>query len=161
MSEHGMTRCQKYSEPMKSNPSPYRLPKETGLTMMRPIGRTSISISTVLSVSFAVILHLQVGSLIWHLVGLTEHFRITGVCDACRDRPQMTITGLLHLIQKGENRLLDVQRICSSCTGSAQGEPVQCVSIDCPWFFERKKAKRKVEFLTVLEEIIDGIEHDL
>lgn len=155
-----MMRCQKHSEQAMSNPSLYRLPKESNLTMM-PIGRISISISTVLSVSSAVIFHLLVSSSIWHLAGLRNIFRITGVCDACRDRPQTTITGLLHLIQKGENRLLDVQRICSSCTGSVQGEPIQCVSIDCPWFFERKKAERKAEYLTVLQEIIDGIEHDL
>ncbi|KAG1749999.1 uncharacterized protein EDB91DRAFT_1309620 [Suillus paluster] len=81
-----------------------------------------------------------------------------GICENCRRTPQETIPALLEQIRKGESRLLDAQRVCASCTSSANAEPFECINIDCPWLFDRKKAERKTEFLEGLGGIIDDLE---
>jgi DNA polymerase zeta len=65
---------------------------------------------------------------------------------------------LLEQIRKGEARLLDAQRVCASCTSTANAEPIECMNIDCPWLFNRKKAERKTEFLEGLGGIMDELE---
>lgn len=65
---------------------------------------------------------------------------------------------LLEQIRKGEARLVDAQRVCASCTSTANAEPIECINIDCPWLFDRKKAERKAEFLEGLEGIMEDLE---
>jgi len=84
-----------------------------------------------------------------------------GICDSCRDKSQTTTPELLRRISKGETRLMNTQRICESCTGSAPSEPIRCESIDCAWLFERKKAERKAETLVMLRELVNSIEPDM
>ncbi|KAL0951176.1 hypothetical protein HGRIS_007907 [Hohenbuehelia grisea] len=81
-----------------------------------------------------------------------------GVCGRCIRQPQTTITGLLNLIRKGEQRLTDVNRVCASCTGSAPLDAIECESLDCPWLYERKKAERRGEFLEVLQLLVQELE---
>jgi DNA polymerase zeta len=41
---------------------------------------------------------------------------------------------------------------------TANAEPIECINIDCPWLFDRKKAERKAEFLEGLEGIMEDLE---
>jgi len=84
-----------------------------------------------------------------------------GICDSCRGKAQTTIPELLRRISKGETRLMNTQRICESCTGSAPSEPIKCESVDCAWLFERKKAERRAEALGILRELLNNIELDM
>ena len=77
-----------------------------------------------------------------------------GLCEVCRAHPQETISGLLSRLHIAEDKLRDVQAICSSCCGVPAAEPVKCESLDCPWLYERKKVENKVEALDVVAELV-------
>jgi len=98
--------------------------------------------------------HFQSSKCLVHIAG-------SGICDSCLVQPQTTISELLRRISKGETRLLNTQRICESCTGSAPSEPIRCESVDCAWLFERKKAERKVETLVFLRELVNSVEAEV
>lgn len=83
---------------------------------------------------------------------------IPGICDACRANPQQTTSELLLRVRKTEGKLRNVQLICSSCCGTAPAEPIKCESLDCPWFFERKKVENKAEGLAAIEDLIQELE---
>lgn len=83
-----------------------------------------------------------------------------GVCYDCRSRRQTAIAGLLNRIRIDEKRLMDIQRICASCTGSSPAEPIQCISLDCEWFYARTKAEDKEEFLDLLNEMVDELDQN-
>ena len=87
-------------------------------------------------------------------VGLNGGSRAAGLCDVCRAYPQETISGLLSRLHIAEDKLRDVQTICSSCCGIPAAEPVKCESLDCPWLYERKKVENKVEALDVVAELV-------
>ncbi|EMD42049.1 hypothetical protein CERSUDRAFT_90650 [Gelatoporia subvermispora B] len=80
------------------------------------------------------------------------------ICEICLMDPQVAITGLLSRLKVTEDRLKDVQAVCSSCCGTAQAEPVHCESLDCPWLFERKKAEHKAETLAEVQDFVHELE---
>ncbi len=43
------------------------------------------------------------------------------------------------------------------CTLSEPLEPVRCVSLDCPWLFQRKKVEQQAEDIEVLQELIQAL----
>ncbi|PFH54484.1 hypothetical protein AMATHDRAFT_134471 [Amanita thiersii Skay4041] len=75
-----------------------------------------------------------------------------GLCDECQSAPQQTIANLGSQLQVEEERLKNLHLVCASCTTTAPGEPVECDSIDCPWFFARKKNEERMKSLLVNEE---------
>ncbi|KAG2366540.1 hypothetical protein BDR07DRAFT_1395782 [Suillus spraguei] len=81
-----------------------------------------------------------------------------GICGRCQRTPWETMPTLLNQMRKGEARLLDVQRVCASCASTANAEPIECINIDCPWLFDRKKAERRTEFLEGLQGIMKDLE---
>ncbi|KAF8846392.1 hypothetical protein BDN67DRAFT_940224 [Paxillus ammoniavirescens] len=81
-----------------------------------------------------------------------------GICENCYVHPQKTIPDLLRRLQKGERKLLNTHQICASCTSTAFAEPIECMNIDCPWLYERKKAERKTGFLEGLQTIIEDLD---
>ncbi|KAG8221660.1 hypothetical protein J3R82DRAFT_1944 [Butyriboletus roseoflavus] len=83
---------------------------------------------------------------------------LDGICEACHANPQVTIPNLLLRLRKGEQRLLDTQRICASCTSNASNEPNVCMNIDCPWLYERKKAEQKYGFLEGLRTLVEDLD---
>ncbi|KAG1783945.1 hypothetical protein EV702DRAFT_958561 [Suillus placidus] len=80
------------------------------------------------------------------------------ICESCRRTPRETMPTLLDQIRKGEAQLLDAQRVCASCASTANTEPIECINIDCPWLFDRKKAEGRTEFLEGLQGIMDDLE---
>jgi len=55
------------------------------------------------------------------------------------------------------NRLANSHLVCASCARTAPGEPVECDSLDCPWFFARKKADRQIEVMSIIERTYRGV----
>ncbi|OCH96164.1 hypothetical protein OBBRIDRAFT_816122 [Obba rivulosa] len=82
------------------------------------------------------------------------------ICEVCLSDPQIAITGLLFKLKIAENRVKNAHIVCSSCCGNAQAEPVKCVSLDCPWLFERKKAEHKVEALVEVQDFVHQLEEE-
>lgn len=74
------------------------------------------------------------------------------LCDSCRSAPQETATVLGYRMQAATHRLVDTHLVCASCVTSTPCEPVECDSVDCPWFFARKKAEKQAQFLSTVEE---------
>ncbi len=67
------------------------------------------------------------------------------ICPKClADRP----TSLLSLrtrLSDAERRLLDLQRVCQSCSGMAPLDEVKCDSKDCPVFYTRTRQKARLK----------------
>jgi DNA polymerase zeta len=64
------------------------------------------------------------------------------------------MSGLLSQVRISEKRLQTVHDVCTACTRSEPLEPVRCVSLDCPWFFQRKKVEKQAEDIEILQELI-------
>ena len=95
------------------------------------------------------------------LPNIEEHFlnpTFLGICEGCRMTPQETVSGLLSRLRIAEERLKTGYQICASCTESVPSEPIKCESLDCPWFFERKKAEVKAENAILIHTLLDGME---
>jgi DNA polymerase zeta len=61
-------------------------------------------------------------------------------------------------MQRIERRLQDTRAVCSSCAGLTETDPIECISLDCPWLFARKKVERKMDFAIHLRELVSQIE---
>ncbi|KAL4069612.1 hypothetical protein V8B97DRAFT_2024397 [Scleroderma yunnanense] len=83
-----------------------------------------------------------------------------GICEDCLINPQHAIPNLLRRLHKGEKRLLETHRICTTCTSNELAEPIECLNTDCPWLYERKKTERKTEFLEGLRSLIENLDFD-
>jgi DNA polymerase zeta len=57
-----------------------------------------------------------------------------------------------------EQRVLTAHQVCATCAGTAPGEPVECVSLDCPWLYARKKAEDRVEMVETMDIIVDELD---
>ena len=65
---------------------------------------------------------------------------------------------ILSQVRIAENRLVTAHRTCTMCTRSEPSEPVKCVSLDCPWLFQRKKVEQQAEDIEVLQGLIQALE---
>jgi DNA polymerase zeta len=68
------------------------------------------------------------------------------------------MSGLLSQVRTSEKRIQTVHDVCTTCTRSEPLEPVRCVSLDCPWFFQRKKVEKQAEDIEILQELIEGMD---
>jgi len=85
-------------------------------------------------------------------------YLLPGLCGRCRCTPAETMSGLLSQVRTSEKRLQTVHNVCTACTRSEPLEPVRCVSLDCPWFFQRKKVEQQAEDIEILQELVQGME---
>jgi DNA polymerase zeta len=83
---------------------------------------------------------------------------ISGLCERCCATPAETISELLSQVRIAENRIQTAHDVCTMCTGSEPLEPVRCVSLDCPWLFQRKKVEQQAEDIELLQELIVALE---
>ncbi|KAH9065755.1 hypothetical protein EDB87DRAFT_1593004 [Lactarius vividus] len=89
---------------------------------------------------------------------LCRSFSDEGLCEQCRCAPAETMSGLLSQVRISEKRLQTVHDVCTVCTWSEPLEPVRCTSLDCPWFFQRKKVEKQVEDVEILQGLIQRME---
>lgn len=83
---------------------------------------------------------------------------LSGLCKRCCTTPAETISGLLSQVRIAEQRLQTVHNVCTMCTRSEPLEPVSCISLDCPWLFQRKKVEQQAEDIELLQELIHSLE---
>ena len=79
---------------------------------------------------------------------------LSGLCENCSATPAETISGLLSQVRIAEKRVQAAHEVCRMCTQSEPLEPVRCVSLDCPWLFQRKKVEQQAEDIELLQELI-------
>ena len=85
-------------------------------------------------------------------------YLLPGLCEGCRRTPAETVAGLLSQVRVSEKRLQTVHDVCTACTRSEPLEPVRCISLDCPWFFQRKKVEKQAEDIEILQELIQEMD---
>ena len=64
---------------------------------------------------------------------------LRAICVDCIQRTEESMLVLRSRLNKEENRKVNLERVCRSCSGLAFGERVQCDSKDCPVFYTRKR----------------------
>ena len=84
-----------------------------------------------------------------------------GLCNGCFMASQETISNLGFRIRAREERLANAHRICGTCTSSSPEDPIQCESLDCPWFYSRRKAEEAMELVPILAELSDDLEKEM
>ncbi|KAF8898732.1 hypothetical protein BD779DRAFT_1485278 [Infundibulicybe gibba] len=85
------------------------------------------------------------------------HQPIAGICDECCADDQTSMTSLSFASHNSEKHLNDAHKICAACTGTSPAEPIRCESIDCAWFYSRKRAEIRMEFLDLRQMILDEL----
>ncbi|KAI1263341.1 DNA polymerase family B [Xylariaceae sp. FL1019] len=63
----------------------------------------------------------------------------SSICKRCRSKTPKSLVKLQTRLNKEETRLVDVHKICQSCSGIAPLDEVSCDSQDCPVFYTRMK----------------------
>ena len=84
-----------------------------------------------------------------------------GLCNGCFMASQETLSNLAFRIRAREERLADAHRICVTCTSSSPEDPIQCESLDCPWFYSRRKAEEAMDLVPILAELSDDLEKEM
>ena len=77
------------------------------------------------------------------------------ICPACQSAPSRSIHTLLSRLHLSEAQMLDVQRVCASCTGSRPDEEIKCDSIECSWLYQRRRAENEVARLRGIRKFIE------
>ncbi|KAF9056176.1 hypothetical protein BJ165DRAFT_1522121 [Panaeolus papilionaceus] len=83
------------------------------------------------------------------------------VCDSCQVFSQAALSNLAYRTNRREQRLKNSQLVCKNCTQAAPAEPISCESLDCPWFYARRRAEDEMEliplFMGLSEALEDGV----
>lgn len=95
------------------------------------------------------------GKLLTHWLGANYHLDL---CDSCYVSTQETIANLRFRIKSAEEQLVNAHRVCVTCTGSNLADPIHCISLDCLWFYARRKAEAGTEIILLIEELIEELE---
>jgi hypothetical protein len=80
-----------------------------------------------------------------------------GLCAECYEDPIGTYPVLMARLRDGEDKVKTSHVICQSCTGSQPGEPIECVSLDCPWLYERKRVQDHAEINENIRYLLDEL----
>ena len=71
---------------------------------------------------------------------------------------QETLATLACRVRAREERFRNAHLLCVSCTSTAFSDPVQCESLDCQWFYARRKAEARLELVPLFEEVSRALE---
>nr|XP_018263770.1 DNA polymerase zeta subunit [Kwoniella dejecticola CBS 10117]OBR85928.1 DNA polymerase zeta subunit [Kwoniella dejecticola CBS 10117] len=80
------------------------------------------------------------------------------ICEECQSDPSTTTHALLSRSQLASSKLMDLHKICASCSGIPVGEKIMCDSIDCPITYARINAERDVEDLEDVGELLRDLQ---
>lgn len=75
------------------------------------------------------------------------------LCESCDSKTEETMANLGSIVRNAEKRMADAQLVCASCTGGAPTEPIECVSLDCPWFYARHRADEDISLMPLYQEL--------
>lgn len=71
---------------------------------------------------------------------------------------QETVSNLGFRIRAREKRSVNAHRICVTCTSSSPEDPISCESLDCPWFYSRRKAEEAMNLAPIFAQLSDDLE---
>lgn len=80
------------------------------------------------------------------------------LCEECCDASAETLANLNYRIKAREERLKSTHDICVSCTNVAPSDFIHCESLDCQWFYARRKAQTGMELVPLLAEMSEELE---
>ncbi|TFK30449.1 hypothetical protein FA15DRAFT_607802 [Coprinopsis marcescibilis] len=83
------------------------------------------------------------------------------LCDVCNTNSDETIVNLGGTVHDIEQRVKHAHEICASCAGSALGEPIECESFDCPWYYDRHRADDRFSLVPMYEGASEVIQWQL
>jgi DNA polymerase zeta len=67
------------------------------------------------------------------------------ICPRCLADKPTSLLSLRTRVNKAERRMLDLQRVCHSCSGLSPLDEVKCDSKDCPVFYSRTRQNAKLK----------------
>lgn len=67
------------------------------------------------------------------------------VCLDCRQLPQQSIHAISSKLHNLQSQAAAIDRICSTCAGMERPGPVECVSLDCPYTYQKTKVHKSLE----------------
>ncbi|CBQ72168.1 probable catalytic subunit of DNA polymerase zeta UPR-1 [Sporisorium reilianum SRZ2] len=67
------------------------------------------------------------------------------VCLDCRQSPGDSIYAIASKLHKLETQASAIDRICSTCAGMERAGPVECVSLDCPYTYQKTKVHKSLQ----------------
>ncbi|TKY87343.1 hypothetical protein EX895_004020 [Sporisorium graminicola] len=67
------------------------------------------------------------------------------VCLDCRQSPGDSILAATSKLHKLETQASAIDRICSTCAGMERPGPVDCVSLDCPYTYQKTKLHKSLQ----------------
>jgi DNA polymerase zeta len=67
------------------------------------------------------------------------------ICPKCLADKPTSLLSLRTRVNQAERRLLDLQRVCQSCSGVSPLDEVKCDSKDCPVFYTRTRQKARLK----------------
>ncbi|KAF7320333.1 DNA polymerase [Mycena kentingensis (nom. inval.)] len=76
------------------------------------------------------------------------------LCEQCRFNLDVALTQVSSKFRLGEQRLLDLTRICSSCSNTPLGEPIECESLSCSVLYARKAAEAQLDALEDMQNVL-------
>lgn len=80
------------------------------------------------------------------------------LCTTCLAHKSLTLVSLQGRLGRSEKRLLDIQKICQSCSAVSPLDEVKCDSQDCPVFYSRTKQKAQVNIeRAVIEPVMEAL----
>jgi DNA polymerase zeta len=74
------------------------------------------------------------------------------ICPKCLADKPTSLLSLRTRVKEAERRLLDLQRVCQSCSGVSPLDEVKCDSKDCPVFYTRTRQKARLKTETGMVE---------
>lgn len=80
------------------------------------------------------------------------------LCDECCLASEETLANLESRIRTRQERVKNAHRVCVSCTNITASEPIHCESLDCQWFYTRRKAEARMELVPLLAEVSRDLE---
>lgn len=72
------------------------------------------------------------------------------VCIECRQSPTTSMHNVASKLHRLETQAMAIDRICSTCSGMEKPGPVDCVSLDCPYTYQKTKVNKALEDTTLV-----------
>lgn len=76
------------------------------------------------------------------------------LCGECAGAPQQSILMLNNQLRETESKAVEYERVCATCTQHGFDGATTCISIECPVYYERTKAQRKLGWVEKVRRAI-------
>ena len=83
------------------------------------------------------------------------------ICGRCMGNADTSALALQSRLSKAEEKAVNLEKVCRSCSGLAWGEAVKCDSKDCPVFYTRTRHAASLRSTTLGTKHVIGLLEDL